>query len=116
MPLKDSEAKLAYQREWYARKGNRERVIAKVRERKWTAYAGKCLNCGATTIGQSKGQPSLYCNKPACKSVQHKKNRELFVRLGREGREKQLTAQQKERRKVLRKKGVVSLTELADAY
>ena len=71
MPRKDYQAKLAYQREWYAR--NSKRVIAKVSERKKNVYGGTCRNCGGPTIGQSKGQAAEYCGKPECKSAQRRR-------------------------------------------
>lgn len=74
MPRKDREAKLAYQREWYARPGNRERVIAKVTARKYNEYAGVCCVCGGPTVGlNGPGSASRYCGKPICKSVQRKR-------------------------------------------
>jgi len=68
MPLKDREARLAYQREWYA--AHRERVIGKVARRKHTAYAGVCRNCGGPTVGNSKNHIPEWCSKPACASLQ----------------------------------------------
>jgi len=70
MPFRDREAKLAYQREWYA--SHRQRVIEKVRRRKYDRYGGTCKNCGARTIGDSKGLAAEYCSKPECRSVQFK--------------------------------------------
>jgi hypothetical protein len=68
MPHKEHDAKLAWQREWYAR--NKKRVIAKVSVRKHTLYAGVCLNCGAPTVGVSKGNTPSYCRKPECRRAQ----------------------------------------------
>ena len=70
MPFKDYERKLAYQREWYAR--NRRRVIAAVAQRRRTAYAGVCRNCGGPTVGSSKNSIPEWCGKPACASAQRK--------------------------------------------
>ena len=70
MPYKNREDKLRYQREWYAR--HRERVIAKVAERKHTTYAGVCRNCGGPTVGQSPNDRPEYCSKPECASVQRR--------------------------------------------
>lgn len=71
MPLKDKDAKRAYMRHWYTL--NREKVIARVAERKRSAYAGVCLNCGGPTVGQSKNDRPEYCGKPACASVQRRR-------------------------------------------
>lgn len=70
MPFKDREVKLAYQRKWYAE--HRERVIAKVNERKRTVYAGTCKNCGGPTIGNSKNDRPEFCGKPECRSAQRR--------------------------------------------
>jgi hypothetical protein len=70
VPLKDSQAKNAYQRKWYA--AHRERVIAKVAKRKRESYAGVCLNCGGPTIGQSPGKAARYCKKTECRKEQWK--------------------------------------------
>lgn len=70
MPLKDPEAKRAYQRAWYAK--NNKRVIAKVAHRKKTDYAGVCRNCGGPTVGTSKGKAPEYCAKRACKAAQRR--------------------------------------------
>lgn len=70
MPLKDPEKKRAYQREWYARPANKARTVAKVIERKHTAYAGVCEHCGGPTVGQSKNDRPRFCSKPECLSVQ----------------------------------------------
>jgi len=71
MPRKDREAKLAYQREWYAI--HREQVIAKVALRKRTLYGGVCRNCGGPTQGPTKGKAAEWCSKPECASAQRRK-------------------------------------------
>ena len=96
MPLKDREAKLAYQREWYAK--NNKRVIAKVKKRKWKLYGGTCLHCGGPTMGQTKGRAARYCSKPECRSFQRTTDWKL-----------------RQRRKI-RKEKIVSLDELTKAY
>jgi hypothetical protein len=68
MPFKDPEAKKAYMRRWYAE--HAERVIAKVKARKWHAYGGTCHNCGGPTMGNSKGQAAEFCHKPECRREQ----------------------------------------------
>ena len=80
MPFKDREEKLAYQRAWYAK--NREKVIAKVAERKRTLYAGVCRNCGGPTMGSTKNKIPEWCSKPACRAAQ----RDPWLQLLREGR------------------------------
>lgn len=60
MPYIDHQDRLAYQRDYYRR--NREKVIAKVAERKHTIYAGTCMYCGGPTTGQSKGKAAKWCN------------------------------------------------------
>lgn len=88
-PFKDKDAKLAYQREWYA--AHRQRVIAKVRRRKWERYGGVCVNCGRPTWGQTKNvPPPEYCGKPECRSAQAKANRAVYSAAGKIGRAKQL--------------------------
>ena len=72
MPYKDREKRLAYQRAWYAR--NRSKVIAKITHRRQTMYAGKCINCGGPTVGQSKNDRPEWCGKPECRSAQRKKS------------------------------------------
>lgn len=67
VPRKDKAARLAYQREWYAR--HADEVIEKVMERKRTSYAGICQNCGGPTVGQSKGKAPRYCGKSECMSA-----------------------------------------------
>lgn len=110
MPRKDKDARLAYQREWYAREENRKRTIAAVAKRKWTAYAGTCKNCGGPTIGQSKGQAAEFCGKPECKSAQRKLNREVFVAAGK----RSVTKPRK--KTVIKQKKVVNVEELSDTY
>lgn len=61
MPFKNREDKQAYQREWYLREGNRQRTIEKVRERKKNEYGGKCVVCGADTVGETKGKTPRFC-------------------------------------------------------
>lgn len=68
MPFKDRETKLAYQRAWYA--AHRERVIAKVAERKRTLYAGVCRHCGGPTVGSSKNKAPEWCSKQECAAAQ----------------------------------------------
>lgn len=73
MPFKDREAQLAYQRAWYRRPENRQRVIDKVDRRKRVDYGGVCVNCGEKTIGHNKNRPgSAWCGKPACASASRK--------------------------------------------
>jgi hypothetical protein len=68
MPYRNKEDKLAAQRRWYA--ANREKVIAKVAERKRTLYAGVCRNCGGPTMGSTKNNIPEWCGKPQCRSMQ----------------------------------------------
>jgi hypothetical protein len=68
MPLKDREARLAYQRAWYA--AHADRVKKKVSDRKHALYSGVCRNCGGPTVGNSKNDIPEWCSKPACASLQ----------------------------------------------
>jgi hypothetical protein len=68
LPYKDPKARNAYQRKWYA--DNRKRVIGWVADRKHTAYAGVCINCGGPTIGQTKNDAPRYCHKQECRKAQ----------------------------------------------
>lgn len=67
MPHRDRKERLAYQREWYA--AHRDRVIHKVTQRKQTQYTGECVNCGATTVGNTPKKIPKFCGKPECRSM-----------------------------------------------
>jgi hypothetical protein len=73
MPRKDKEARLAYQRAWYAK--HREQVIAEVAERKRRLYSGVCRNCGGPTVGMTKKNIPEWCAKPACAAEQRNGHR-----------------------------------------
>ena len=75
MPLKDRDAKNAYQRAWYAK--NAERVKAKTALRKHTDYAGVCRNCGGPTVGYGPDYAPEWCSKPACASAQRRRLADL---------------------------------------
>lgn len=111
MPAKDKEARLAYQREWYAK--NNKRVIAKVNARKWKEYGGVCKNCGGPTIGETKGKAADYCGKPACSRAQRLAKRELFVEVAREAAAKTKRGQ---RRKLFREKKILTIEEIAKTF
>lgn len=100
MPYKSKEARLAAQREHYRR--HREQVIAKVKERKHTKYAGVCKYCGAPTVGSSKNNIPEFCAKPECRSKHYKGH--LFRHKGWKIK------------KELRKKQVMTFDELSHAY
>jgi hypothetical protein len=110
MPLKDKGAQLAYQREWYAK--NSERVIKKVRKRKWHEYGGTCKFCGRPTMGASKGLAPDFCGRPKCRSAHNKEIAEVFSIAGRKGWENTKYAN----RKKVRNKRIVSIDELASGY
>lgn len=114
MPFKDKEAQLAYQRKWYA--AHSDRTKKKVRDRKWNVYGGVCRNCGAKTMGETKGEGAEYCGKPECKSAQHKARRELFVQYGIQGRAAQMNHGKLAARRKARAQKIVSLDDLAAGY
>ena len=110
MPIKDKEARLRYQREWYAR--NREKVIAKVQKRKREEYGGICKNCGALTTGRSKNQAAEFCGKPECRRAQTKENVEMFRAFGLKGWENE----KRRARRVVRSQEIVSLEDVSKGY
>lgn len=100
MPRKDPEAKRAYQREWYARPGNRERTIAKTTARKHNEYAGVCEICGGPTVGvKGPGSAAKYCGSPACRSVWYRTRPEEW----KEYRQRNLKDPPRKERVTLRK-------------
>lgn len=68
MPYKNYQKALAAQRRWYA--ANNEKVIASVKARKHTLYAGVCRNCGGPTSGGTKKKIPEFCAKPECHAAQ----------------------------------------------
>jgi hypothetical protein len=111
VPFKNKDDKLAYQRKWYA--AHRQRVIKKVHDRKWGLYGGTCKNCGAPTMGESKGKTSEYCGKPDCKSAQHRANKEVFSEAGRKI-SVALRVKRQEKMWTYQEHPVVSIDELMD--
>ena len=70
MPRKDKDARLAYQREWYAR--NQQTVMRWHRRYRREKCVGVCVNCGGPTHGDSPNRVPRYCSKPACASAQRR--------------------------------------------
>jgi len=78
MAYKNREDQRAASRRHYA--AHREQVIAKVAERRHTAYAGVCRNCGGPTVGQAKNSIPEWCAKSACAAEQRNGQRRLKIR------------------------------------
>jgi hypothetical protein len=68
----NAEERAAYRKAWYDRPENKRTTIEKTTRRKYTDYAGVCINCGGKTVGLSKGQAAMWCGKPECKSAANK--------------------------------------------
>lgn len=113
MPLKDREARLAYQREWYSRPGNRELTIKKVGDYKKRALRGVCKNCGGPTQGMSYATIPEWCGKPECKSAHYRTMSEVFSEASKRGHAKSKASR---RRKMLRENKVLTIAELSKLY
>lgn len=74
MPAKDRDVRNATQRRWYY--NHREERIAQITAKKRTDYAGTCVICGATTVGESKARPgSDYCYRHRKEQMEAKRDK-----------------------------------------